>query len=745
MIRRALFLTVVLFALASSAFCQGARYDNTATVNVFGVQHVVANATIRVCSAGSTGSPCSPLASIYSNIALSVPLANPFNADANGNYFFFASPTVAYDIQISGTGIATITQTNVTMACATGCPGLSANNAFTGNNTHSGIETFNTNAIIANAGITSAGPNTLNGGGTTAGSWTHAGLHTFNLGLTSSGPNTLNGGGVFSGTYSGNHTLTGTATFSSLANLNGGGALNGSFSGPTTLTGVANLNGGGALNGSFSGPTTLTGNVTATAGQNSINLYNLNTIIYVDGIHFTTLASALATVPVGGAIVIDGFLEAFTVNPFASTANPVWVQLGPYKFTTTVPIVLSGNQWLTGAGPQHSQIKAVAGFSSTTQGVVTLGAGVETHSSFVRDLGIACNNVANCTGLVFDGAQNPTGASNVVVSDYAVDGVRIQQTSAATGAVNLHDMWTYSIQGSAPSGSGVNISQFSGNVIVENVIQAAAHAFPGPSAFKVGGGSGRVTFISNGGEGITDQYLLTATGAVVTIIAAGQDASTPPAGVNTVHVGAGVSNYELINVVQGTSTGAALVDDGRGYTCTGGIPFLVVSGGSTKYDFGTCSTVGWIRTPATTTATADLIQLQAGFSGTSTAYKVLSDTGVTQFSVSLDGRPSYRGNQSGAFDQILASDTLTASRTVQSPNGPSSTVMLAGLVTTAAASDNVTIQGMASGGHCTLTPTNAAAATNIATTYVSAKAANQITVSHAATANMNYDIFCTSN
>lgn len=215
MIRRALFLVVVLLALASSAFCQGARYDNTATVNVFGVQHVVANATIRVCSAGSTGSPCSPLASIYSNIALNVPLANPFNADANGNYYFFASPTVAYDIQISGTGIATITQTNVTMACATGCPGLSTNNAFTGNNTHSGIETFNTNAIVANAGITSAGPNTLSGGGSTTGAWTDAGLHTFNAGLSSVGPNTLNGGGALAGAFS----HSGSETFASLNSI----------------------------------------------------------------------------------------------------------------------------------------------------------------------------------------------------------------------------------------------------------------------------------------------------------------------------------------------------------------------------------------------------------------------------------------------------------------------------------------------------------------------------------------------
>ena len=73
------------------------------------------------------------------------------------------------------------------------------------------------------------------------------------------------------------------------------------------------------------------------------------------------------------------------------------------------------------------------------------------------------------------------------------------------------------------------------------------------------------------------------------------------------------------------------------------------------------------------------------------------------------------------------------------------TVMPASLTTTAATSDNVTIQGMTSSGHCSVTPTNASAATNLATTYVSAKTTNQITVTHTATASMNYDILCTPN
>jgi hypothetical protein len=68
----------------------------------------------------------------------------------------------------------------------------------------------------------------------------------------------------------------------------------------------------------------------------------------------------------------------------------------------------------------------------------------------------------------------------------------------------------------------------------------------------------------------------------------------------------------------------------------------------------------------------------------------------------------------------------------------------AALTTTAAASDNVTVTGMAAGGHCQLTPTNATGATNLATTYVSAKTTNQITVTHTATSGMTFDILCTT-
>ena len=97
------------------------------------------------------------------------------------------------------------------------------------------------------------------------------------------------------------------------------------------------------------------------------------------------------------------------------------------------------------------------------------------------------------------------------------------------------------------------------------------------------------------------------------------------------------------------------------------------------------------------------------------------------------------------YNATWATNTLTASYAFTTPNGASYSVMPATLTTTAAASDAVALQGMSSTGHCSLTATNSTAAANHATTYVSAKTTNQITVAHASTAGMTYDVLCTPN
>jgi pectate lyase-like protein len=108
------FAAVVLFAaLAPAAKAQGSRKDDI----VLGTTgHPVAGATVRVCQATATGTPCSPLATIYTSAAMTVTAPNPFQADGLGNYHFYA-PAGRYMIQLTGPGITgTVTQPDVILA-----------------------------------------------------------------------------------------------------------------------------------------------------------------------------------------------------------------------------------------------------------------------------------------------------------------------------------------------------------------------------------------------------------------------------------------------------------------------------------------------------------------------------------------------------------------------------------------------------------------------------------------------------
>ena len=71
--------------------------------------------------------------------------------------------------------------------------------------------------------------------------------------------------------------------------------------------------------------------------------------------------------------------------------------------------------------------------------------------------------------------------------------------------------------------------------------------------------------------------------------------------------------------------------------------------------------------------------------------------------------------------------------------------ILASLTTTLGTAMNVSMPGVTNSSHCSLTATNASAAVNIQTTFISTKAADQITVTHHPVAGMTYDILCTPN
>ncbi len=71
--------------------------------------------------------------------------------------------------------------------------------------------------------------------------------------------------------------------------------------------------------------------------------------------------------------------------------------------------------------------------------------------------------------------------------------------------------------------------------------------------------------------------------------------------------------------------------------------------------------------------------------------------------------------------------------------------ILGSLTTASGTSTNVSMPGVTTSSHCSLTATNAMAAAYSAMTFISAKAADQITVTHNSAAGMTYDVLCTPN
>jgi hypothetical protein len=96
-------LALQIWPFAPVVRAQGSRKDDI-VFNSRGVP--LAGATIRVCTMPATGQPCTPLALIYSDSALTQALANPTTSDGLGNYHFYAAPG-RYMIEISGPGITT--------------------------------------------------------------------------------------------------------------------------------------------------------------------------------------------------------------------------------------------------------------------------------------------------------------------------------------------------------------------------------------------------------------------------------------------------------------------------------------------------------------------------------------------------------------------------------------------------------------------------------------------------------------
>lgn len=101
-----LFRCCFLLSFSASLFAQGVFVPpQTALKSVNGITTPIAGATITVCPANAAGMPCSPalVNTIFADAALTLPLANPFTADVNGNYQFAIAPGT-YTVTVTALG-----------------------------------------------------------------------------------------------------------------------------------------------------------------------------------------------------------------------------------------------------------------------------------------------------------------------------------------------------------------------------------------------------------------------------------------------------------------------------------------------------------------------------------------------------------------------------------------------------------------------------------------------------------------
>ncbi|MGH9682166.1 MAG: hypothetical protein ACRD4S_00930 [Candidatus Acidiferrales bacterium] len=115
---------IVALLWAMPALAQGYHYQNIA---LGPLGHPVSTATITVCAAGATGTPCSPTTPIFSDAALSLPKQNPFTSDGLGNFDFYVAPG-SYVFTITGEEVSAGQSYAITVPCvpntlAAGCGG----------------------------------------------------------------------------------------------------------------------------------------------------------------------------------------------------------------------------------------------------------------------------------------------------------------------------------------------------------------------------------------------------------------------------------------------------------------------------------------------------------------------------------------------------------------------------------------------------------------------------------------------
>lgn len=391
-------LTCALIALAGvspSANAQGGAISGQ-VITSFG--YPAAAVPVRVCSYTSTGNPCTPTTTIYSDPLLATPIGNPTATDAYGNYSVFVpfgyyivqitpSPGITYSYLVSSNGQASVYSVGLSMPSiftVTGSPITTAGTlGVTLNN-----QTANT--VLAGPASGSAAMPTFRALGTADLPFTYTGntteLPTFSGAVTTGYGVKFDATGnlISTGTASGTVTSVGLSSTAPFLTIG---------SSPVTSSGVISLTFGATGNGSEVATSTGAGSTGNCAEWSSGNLIDAGGPC---GTYYQTIQNAGTSLAQQPILNFDGTVVATAGTGKTNVGLPTIGTAGTYTPATSITV------------DAYGRVSSISGGSTLAS----------TCSSYSSNFAAGCTVMADgkimqwVTGLT----SSPTGSSPTAYS-----------------------------------------------------------------------------------------------------------------------------------------------------------------------------------------------------------------------------------------------------------------------------------------------------------------------------------------
>lgn len=194
-----------------------------------------------------------------------------------------------------------------------------------------------------------------------------------------------------------------------------------------------------AVNGTniWTSPQVFQGGVTMTSGQNNINLYSLDGIIFIDGIKYPTLSAGVGACPAGGCWIIDNFPETFTADPYAgSSGKQIVTTFGAAVWTVNyTPAAGSGGiniqaaQRIVGTGRVNGSTSGTIFRAALALGANPVVKLAGTQGTRIENATIDCNSVVGSTGLYATDINEQGGGFNLAITNCPNFGINVDATA----------------------------------------------------------------------------------------------------------------------------------------------------------------------------------------------------------------------------------------------------------------------------------------------------------------------------